>query len=226
MDYKDNLTGDGESLEITSIEKSKKNRDRLSVYIDGRFSFTISEEDYISLHLYEKKEITQETIDYIKETLNFREAKSKAVRYLSLKLRTEQEVWKKLQEDGYDQDCIEKVVNELKAIGYINNKLYAQKYVFDRSKLKPKAKKMIKRELIARGIDEETADEVLDDWKVEDSVVARSLLKRKFGKYDLRDKKILRKAYMFLLHRGFSMSTIREAMDGLADDLFEEDALE
>jgi regulatory protein len=213
-------------LEITSVEKSKKNRDRLSVYIDGKFSFTISEEDYISMHLYENTDITQETIDYVKNTLNFREAKAKAVRYLSLKMRTEQEVCKKLHEDGYDSECIEKVVNELKAIGYINNKLYAQKYVFDRSKLKPISKKMMKRELVARGITEETADEVLDDWKVEDSVVAESLLKRKFGKYDLRDKKILRKAYMFLMHRGFSMSTIREALHGLADDLIEEDNLE
>ncbi len=213
-------------MEITSVEKSKKKRDRLSVYIDGKFSFTISEEDYITMHLYENTQITEETVDYIKNTLNFREAKSKAVRYLSMKLRTEQEVWKKLQEDGYDHDCIEKVVNELKAIGYINNKLYAQKYVFDRSKLKPISKQMMKRELMSRGITEETADEVLEDWKVEDSVVAGSLLKRKFGKYDLQDKKILRKAYMFLMHRGFSMSAIREALHGLADDLIEEDSLD
>lgn len=208
---------------ITSVEKSRKNSNRLSVYIDGKFSFTISEEDYLSMNLYEKTEITEETIDYIKNTLNFREAKSKAVHYLSLKLRTEQEVSKRLKEYGYDNECIEKVITELKAIGYINNKLYAQKYVFDRSKLKPLSKQMMKKELIARGISEETADEVLEDWKVEDSVVARSLLKRKFGKYDMRDKKIIRKATMFLLHRGFSMSTIREALDGISDGFIEED---
>jgi len=205
------------------VEKSRKNRNRLSVYIDGKFSFTISEEDYLSLNLYEKTEITEETVDYIKNTLNFREAKAKAVQYLSLKLRTEQEVFKKLKECGYDNECIEKVINELKAIGYINDKLYAQKYVFDRSKLKPLSKRMLKKELIVRGISEETADEVLDDWKVEDSVVARGLLKRKFGKYDMRDEKIIRKATMFLLHRGFSMSTIREALNGISDDFIEED---
>ncbi len=199
-------------MEITSVEKSKKNKDRLSVYIDGRFSFTISEEDYISLNLYEKSEISEETIRYIKDTLNFREAKSKAVRYLSLKLRTEKEVREKLLSEGYEQDCATKVIDELKAIGYINNKLYAQKYIFDRSKLKPLSKRMMRLELLSRGIDEETADEVLADWKVEDSSVAESLLKRKFGKYDISDEKILRKAYMFLVHRGFSRETIREAM--------------
>lgn len=204
-------------MEITSIEKNRKNN-RLSVYIDERFAFTISEEDYLSLNLYEKKELTVETVSYIKNTLNFREAKAKAVRYLSLKLRTEQEVWKKLHDDGYEQECIEKVISELKAIGYINNKLYAQKYVFDRSKLKPLSKKMMKRELKVRGISEDIIDEVLDDWKVEDNVVAEGLLKRKFGKYDLDNEKVRKKAYMFLMHRGFSVSTIKEALQSMSSN--------
>ena len=206
-------------MEITSVEKNKKNKDRLSVYIDGRFSFTISEEDYISLNLYDKTEINEETVEYIKDTLNFREAKSRAVRYLSLKLRTEREVREKLLNEGYDPDCTAKVIDELKAIGYINNKLYAQKYIFDRSKLKPLSKRMMRLELLSRGIPEETADEVLADWKVEDSVVAESLLKRKFGKYDMSDEKTLRKAYMFLVHRGFSRETIKEALNDLGTDL-------
>ncbi|NLV37480.1 MAG: regulatory protein RecX [Clostridiaceae bacterium] len=204
-------------MEITSIEKNRKNN-RLSVYIDERFAFTISEEDYLSLNLYEKKELTVETVSYIKNTLNFREAKAKAVRYLSLKLHTEQEVWKKLHDDGYEQECIEKVISELKAIGYINNKLYAQKYVFDRSKLKPLSKKMMKRELKVRGISEDIIDEVLDDWKVEDNVVAEGLLKRKFGKYDLDNEKVRKKAYMFLMHRGFSVSTIKEALQSMSSN--------
>ncbi len=208
-------------MKITSAEKNKKYKDRLSVFVDGKFSFTISEEDYISMNLYEEQELTQETIDYIKDTLNYRDAKSRAVRYLSMKLRTEKEVRDKLNEEGYDDDCIEKAVNELKAIGYINNQLYAQKYVFDRSKLKPISKKLMKKELTFRGIPEEIADEVLEDWKVEDSAVAESLLKRKFGKYDLSDKKVLKKAMMFLMHRGFSGDTIREALRDYAVDSYD-----
>lgn len=206
-------------MEITSVEKSKKNKDRLSIYIDGKFSFTISEDDYLSMNLYDKPVLTEDTVDYIKNTLNFCEAKSLAVRYLSMKLRTGKEVRVKLQDEGYDSVCIEKVIDELKAIGYINNKLYAQKYVYDRSKLKPLSKKLLKQELQSRGIPGDVADEVLDDWKVEDMVVAESLLKRKFGKYDLTDEKILKKAYMFLLHRGFSHDTIREALHNVVEEV-------
>lgn len=202
-------------MEITGAEKNRKNKDRMSIYIDDRFAFTISEEDYLSLHLYDKKEITDEELDYIKNTLNFRSAKSAAIRYLSLKLRTEKEVRQKLHGEGYDSDNVEKVVEELKTIGYINNRLYAQKYVFDRSKLKPKAKKLLKLELQSRGIPADIADEVLDDWKVDEAVVAEELVRRKFGKYDLRDEAVLKKAYMFLHHRGYDRDLIEEVVRGL-----------
>jgi regulatory protein len=208
-------------LKITSAEKSKRNKDRLSVYVDGRFSFTISEEDYISLNLYEHPELDEEKIDYIRNTLNFREAKSLAVNYLSMKIHTEKEVLQKLHEEGFGSECAERVVSELKAIGYINNKLYAQKYIFDRSKLKPMSKKRIKQELLLKGIESEIIDEVLEDWNVEDSAVAENLLKRKFGKYDLSDEKVLKKAYMFLMHRGFSHDTIQEAVRNISGQVLE-----
>ena len=81
----------------------------------------------------------------------------------------------------------------------------------------------MRKELIYRGIPEETADEVLQDWKVEDSAVAESLLKRKFGKYDLSNKKVLKKAMMFLMHRGFSGDTIREALRDFNSDSSDDD---
>ena len=199
-------------MEITSVERNRKHRDKLSVYIDGKFAFNISEADYLSLNLYERSEIDEKTIDYIRNTINFQEAKSRAIRYLTLRIRTEKEVRDKLKSEGYDRECISRVIDELKAMGYINNQLYAQKYVYDRSKLKPMSKRMLKLELLAKGIPEETADEVLADWKAEDADVARSLVKRKFGKYDMKDEKIIRKAFMFLAHRGFNRDTIKEVL--------------
>lgn len=205
-------------MEITSAEKNKKNRDRMSIYIDGQFAFTIGEEDFLSLNLYEKKEITAEELDYIKNTINFRSAKAAAVKYLSMKLRTEKEVRQKLHEEGYDSANIEKVIEELKAIGYINNKLYAQKYVFDRSKLKPKSKKLLKLELQSRGISPEIADEVLEDWNIDEAVIAEELVKKKFGKYDLRDEGIRKKVFMFLNHRGYNHEVMEEVLNKLKED--------
>lgn len=199
-------------MQITSVEKNKKNKDRFSVYIDEKFSFSISEDDYLSMHLYDKSELSDDEIKYIKNTINFYSAKNCALKYLSYKLRTEKEVRLKLQDEGFDSDSIDMAIEELNVLGYINNKIYVQKFVFDRSKLKPKSKKLIKLELLSRGIQEEIIDEVLDDWNVDESVVAEGLVKRKFGKYDFNDEKVKSKAYMFLKHRGYSHETIESVI--------------
>lgn len=191
-------------MKITSIERSKRNKDKLMVYIDDEYNFSVSEEDYLTLNLYEKKEITEDEINYIKNSVNFRRAKSTAVRFLSLKLRSEAEVVQKLENEGFDSNTIERVIEELKSLGYINDRLYVQKFIFDRSKLKPKSKKLLKYELINKGIKEEVIDEILSDWKVDESAVAEGLVRKKFGKYNLNDEKIIKKVYSFLQHRGFS----------------------
>ncbi len=201
-----------EYMQITSVEKNRKNKEKMSVYIDGTFSFTISEDDYLSMNLYDKVEISQDEIDYIKNTVNFRAAKNTAIKYLSHKLRTEKEVAQKLHEEGFDADSTEKAIEELKSLGYINNKIYVQKFLFDRSKLKPKSKKLLKLELKSKGISEEIIDEVLDDWNVDETVIAESLVKRKFGKYDLNNENIRKKVHMFLRHRGYDYEVTEEVL--------------
>jgi regulatory protein len=195
-------------MEITAVERNKKNRDKVSVYIDEKYCFSMEEEDFLRLNLYEKREISREEIDNIKKNINLRQAKSAAVKYLSLKYRCEKEVRNKLEAQGFDFEDIDNAIEELKSMGYINDKIYAQKYVHDRAMLRPKSKKFIKNELKNKGVPEDIIDEVLMDWDVDEDAVAFGLAKKKFGKYDLRDQKIIKKIYSFLLHRGYNFETI------------------
>jgi len=203
-------------MQITSIERRRNKKDRISVFIDGAYSFTMPEEDYISMNLYELKEITREQLDHIKNTVCFRAAKSEAVRFVSLKVRSEREIRNKLYEDGYDPDTVDKVIDELKSMGYVDDRIYARKYIYDRQKLKPKAKKMLRLELAGKGIPEEIASEVLGNWEIDELSVARELVRKKFGKYDLKDEKIIKKVYSFLRHRGFSYELIGDLIENLA----------
>lgn len=202
-------------MEITSIERNKKNKDRLSVYIDDKYCFSIEEEDYFKLNLYEKKEITDEEISHIKNNVNYRAAKSAAVRFLSLKYRCENELRVKLLSEDFDAEVIENVLAELKSIGYINDRIYTQKYIHDRSKLKPKSKRFLKLELKNKGIDEDIIDEVIGEWDTDEDAVAFGLVKKKFGKYDIKDVNVVRKIYSFLQHRGYSFETIEGVIKNL-----------
>ncbi len=197
---------------ITSFEKSNKNKDMISIFIDKQYAFSMPEEEYIRLGLYEKSEITEEDLSYIKREVLQKCAKSKAITYVSFKLLSEKELFNKLQSKGFDEDTIKIVVDDLKAMGYINDKIYAQKFVFERSKLKPKSKKMLKMELNNRGISDDIIDEVLDNFEYDEVTIAERLIRKKFGKYDLNDPKIENKVISFLMHRGFQYEIIKNGL--------------
>jgi len=206
-------------MEITDIDRDKKNKERLSVYVDGKYCFSIQEEDFLRLGMYEKKEISQEEIDYIKSDLNFRQAKNTAIKYMSIRYRSEKEVYKKLKDIGFDDSEACQAIDELKSIGYINDMIYAQKYVHDRCMLKPKSKKMLKFELVNKGIADRVADEVLESWDVDESSVAEGLVRKKFGKYDIRDADVVKKVYSFLRHRGYSFEIIEGVIKNVSQKL-------
>ncbi|HHW32441.1 MAG TPA: regulatory protein RecX [Clostridiaceae bacterium] len=200
-------------MKITRIERIGKKKDKYLIYIDGERSFSIREEDYFKLNLYEKKEVTQEELELIRNDILYNSARSAAIRYVSLMLRCESEVRNKLKTDGYEQSTIDKVIEDLKSLGYINDKLYAQKYVYDRMKLKPKSKRLLRFELQKRGISTEDIEEVLSDFKMNEQDIIESLIKRKFGKYDLNDPKIYKRAFSFLVYRGFNTELINEVLN-------------
>lgn len=179
----------------------------LDIYVDNEFSFTIDESDFISMGLYDEPEITKERLSYITNELLFRKAKNIAVKYLSIKMRTQIEVRNKIILEGYGEVIAARVIDELKSIGYINDTLYIQKYIFDRSKLKPMAKKLLRYELGAKGISNEDIDTVLSDWEIDEVQIAADLVGKKFAKYDLNDPKNYKKVLSFLMNRGFSLET-------------------
>ncbi|MDP4181030.1 MAG: regulatory protein RecX [Bacillota bacterium] len=195
-------------MKIISIEKNKKNKDKITLYIDDKYYLSIPEEEYIRLNLYEREEITPEEFDYIKNQVNFRYAKSAAIKNLSLKYRCEKEVYDNLKNQGFEESDVIKTIDELKSMGYINDMIYAQKYIHDRTKLKPKSKRMLKFELKNKGVPEHIIDEAVDAMDIDEAIVAEGLVRKKFGKYDFNDEKVIKKVYYFLRHRGYNFEII------------------
>ncbi len=197
-------------MKITTVQKSSKKNNIFSVFVDDSYSFSITEEDYMKLNLYEEQDITEAEITKIRDIANKGRAKSSAISYLSAKLRSQKEVYDRLIKEGFNVLTVEAVISELKSMGYLNDRLYVQKYLYDRSKLKPKSKKMLRYELMKIGIGTDIIDDVMQDWVIDDETLAENLIKKKFGKYDMKDEKILKRMFYFLRHRGFSYDVIKK----------------
>ncbi len=199
-------------MRITSIEKSDKNKSMASVYIDNKTDFVLPQKRIDALNLTVDKTIEQETLDYILKYEVYAAAKNSAVKYISLKLRTSFEVEEKLRELGYEETIINRVINDLTEIDYINDYKYATKYITEKTKLKPKSTKLLAMELDYKGIPGDIINSAIEELSPDDDKVALELLKKRYSKYNEFDEILIKKMKAYLAGRGFSYNQISKAI--------------
>ena len=89
-----------------------------------------------------------------------------ALNYITFKDRTEKEIHTKLKEKGYSNLDIDETIDKLKEYGYINEENYAFSYI--KSNINKKSKKIIKMELLQKGINKDIVDVQLDNIDVDE----------------------------------------------------------
>lgn len=136
--------------------------------------------------------------------MNFDEAKEKAVRYLVLQLRTEEEVKNKLRKLNVEEDIIIEVTEYLKSIGYIDDVKYVEAYLRQCISIPKYSVYEIKMKLIQKGVNKNIVSEKLEEfdrYNYEKSLINK-LLNGKLKNMD----SLKQKAYLY--RRGFSISNM------------------
>lgn len=205
-------------MRIIGIEKNEKVSSMAAVILDNNITFSLPKKRIELLELKEGKSITEEVLKYLLDTEVYAAARSAGVSFLATKLRTAYEVSQKLSDMGYEESTIEKVIDSLKEINYINDFNYACKYISEKSKLKPKSAKLLSIELSQKGIKEDIISSALEEFELDEGEVALQLLRKRYSKYTSFDEKIIQKMKTFLMSRGFSYSQISKAVSEFLPD--------
>jgi len=136
------------------------------------------------------------------------EAKSVAFKYVVYKKRTVNEVKEKLKSCNYENEIIEKIIDELICFEYLNDKLYAQKFI---EKNKKDSVSILKIKLINKGISKEIVDECFcnNPYDEVDKII-KLLEKKKYDDNLESGQKDKIKAYC--ARRGFKITDIEKAI--------------
>ncbi|WP_315066992.1 recombination regulator RecX [uncultured Clostridium sp.] len=197
---------------ITKIEIQKRNKERVNLFLDGEYAFSISAELVYKEGLKVNSEINEEKIKSIAESENYIKCKESALRMIERNFKTEKEVKDKLKLKGYDDDSIENSVRFLKEYNFVNDRAYTKAFIND--KLKTMGSQKIKYSLIQKGIAKEVIEEELSDLNKEnEKSVALNIAKKKLSaiKNKESDKyKISGKLYRFLISKGYESNIIND----------------
>lgn len=202
--------------EITKIEIQKKNKDRYSIYLDGEYSFGVYENVLIKYGLRKGMKIEE---DFLEDVLKKEEqecANNYALRLLNFKMRTSNEIKQRMREKEYSDEIIEKTIDYLYYLNYLDDREYAQKFIKDKSNLKKMGKERIKRELYAKGVDDEIIKEEIEnivDEEDEYETAMELAVKKLETTYRNDDKNArYRKLGGFLQRRGYSMGMVMKIL--------------
>lgn len=138
-----------------------------------------------------------------------------AYKLVSARAYSESSLKEKLQKKYPEKDKeIAEIIDRLKELDYINDKVFCKNFIEYRLREKPCGVFKLAQDLKKKGISEETSEDFLQE--IDEYTYAADALKRKLPQVhekDPRKKKI--KLMRFLQSRGFGYDAIRESIENL-----------
>lgn len=197
---------------ITKIEVQKRNKERVNLFLDGEYAFSISAELVYKEHLKVNDEIDYKEIKDLAEKESFSRCKESGLRIIEKNYKTEKEVRDKLKQKGYEENAIEYSVKFLKEYNFINDNYYAKAFISD--KLSSMGSQKIKYNLIQKGIAKEIIEEELVNInKDNEKDTALNLARKKFDSIKNKETdnyKISGKLYRYLISKGYEMNMVSD----------------
>lgn len=191
---------------ITSLKQQVKNAKRVNVYLDGQFYIGLDLLTVMKLRLKEGMQVDEKTLISAQVLDETNGCFDIALNYISKSLKTKKEITDKLLLKGYSEEVIIIVIKKLEEYGYVDDKIYAEKfYETYKNSLGEKA---IRYKLFQKGVEEKVINELFSNVEFDISVP------KKIAEKYLKNKQItsqnLAKCYKYLLSKGFSYSVANE----------------
>ncbi|MCR4663472.1 MAG: recombination regulator RecX [Endomicrobiaceae bacterium] len=197
---------------ITEIRKYPKIKDYFKIFFDNETAILIDAETIVSFGLKKGLSLDDDSFNKVLKHNNSNRIMSYALYLISQKSYSKKSLSDKLLSRGFEKEDIEKVITRFIELNYINDEIFAQNLV-DYLQNRGKGPFYIKNELKQHNIDSEIISKVMDSAKEEKESYLQiiDIMKKKFSKFDGKDKNEVRKIGMFFQRRGFASEDIAKA---------------
>ena len=195
---------------ITSI-KPQKNKKRVNIYLDGKFSFGLDLENYMKLGLKVEQELSEKEVEEIVKKAELQKTYDKLLRFGTLRPRSEKEINQWFRKHKVHESLHEELLEKLKKLDLVDDKKFAQWWIEQRIQFKNKSKRELQYELRAKGIDRYIIEDVLAENDIDDEKNAKKLLQKNKYKWEkLSDGEARRKKSEYLARKGFGWDVIKK----------------
>lgn len=213
-------------MKITALKMQVRDKDRVNVFIDEKYRFSLDITQVAELGIKNGAEYTEEELVELENESQFGKLYTRSLEYALIRPRSQREMrdylYRKTRDTrtkmgdikkGVSKELTERVFNRLFEKGYIDDMKFASFWVENRNVRKGSSMRKLQMELRGKGVDTTIIEQVLDSTERADSDELQKIIAKKASRYD-----DVQKLTAYLVRQGFRYDDVKEALSRSDDE--------
>lgn len=210
---------------ITRVTRQKRKKDLYSVFIDGEYAFSVTDENRVKFGITEGTPLESDEISGILAEDEKRRALDYAFGFLETRSRSRKELIERLRQKEFSPAAIAHVVQRMEELGYVNDERFARDR-FQYLREKGNGPELIRMELKRKGVASEIISGLMSEYRSDPEEELRrlkDLAQRKLKTMQKIEPRIAAQRLTgYLARKGFSIDSIRRVLRALKQDVEDE----
>lgn len=213
-------------MRITGLHGQRRHSGRANLHVDDAFHCGIAWELVVEHGLHVGDEVSAGLLERLRAADERWQAKQSALTLLATRGRARRELSDRLGRKGFGPAAVEYALAEVERLGFIDDRTFAEAWVRDRLRARPRGSRALLAELARKGVARETARaavaHVMAAGNTDEAALCRQAAAkwlRTKGGTDTGDaderRRRERRLAAYLARRGFGSGEIRTALSEL-----------
>lgn len=197
-------------MKITSIKQQVKNPERASIFLDGKYSFSLSLNELVTEKLKIGQELDEPEQKRLKKVSDDGKLKGRALEWVMTRPRSTREFKDYMFRKKADPDLAQKLITEFTDRNYLSDLSFTN-WLIDMRRRQGKSERAIRAELSKKGVPRDTVQEVMQDSGDElKRLKELTAKKQKLSRYKADPQKLMQ----YLARQGFAYDDIKIVLSG------------
>lgn len=207
-------------LRITALKIQARDKNRVNVFVDGRYRFSLDISQVAELGIKTGNEYDEAGLVNLENESQFGKLYTRTLEYVLIRPRSQREVrdylYRKTRDTrtktgdikrGVSVELTERVFQRLEQKSYIDDEKFARFWLENRNVRKGSSLRKLQAELSAKGVSRDIISQLLEQTDRSDSDEIKKILAKKAKRYDSEEKLIA-----YLARQGFRYDDIVNAI--------------
>ncbi|HSX17838.1 MAG TPA: RecX family transcriptional regulator [Candidatus Saccharimonadales bacterium] len=197
-------------MKITAIKQQVKNPERVSVFVDGKYEFSLSLDELLQQKLKNDDELDKDDVKRLKKISADGKLRMRSMEWLLNRPHSTREFRDYLYRKKAEPELIESFIKDFSERAYLDDQKFGEWFI-ELQKRRAKSNRAIRSELFKKGISRELADELFAEEMDDEVERLKKIIEKKQKSSRYKNDPLKLKQY--LAAQGFSYDLIKEMLD-------------